>query len=149
MKKLIFVLTFIFAIVTVQAQFKTTTLHSGITYAEYGVDITLTNAVAQWWKVKAPQDWYTAQTVTVQLDSAGGNHTNVAVALYGRVSAQTSTWTAIGSAINWKGTTADTTIIYTNATENLYREFKILYTGTGTGVTTIDNQEFKQYFGLP
>lgn len=149
MKKLLFILAFIFAVVSAEAQFKTTTLHSGITYAEYSTDVTLTNAVVQYWKIVAPQNWYTAQTVIVQLDSLAGNHTNVAVALFGRVSDQTTVWTAIGSAINWKGTTADTVIIYTNATENLYREFKFQYTGTGTGTTTIDNQEFKQYFGLP
>ena len=130
------------------AQMATTNLRSGVTYADVSTDYTLTNAVAQYWLVNAGQNYYTAQTLVINLDSASGNHTNVAIQLQGRVT-DMDAWANIGSAINWKGTTADTTIVYTNATENLYRQFKILYTGTGTGTTTIDRQVFKQYFGNP
>ena len=73
-----------------------------------------------------------------------GNHTNVAVALYGAKFA-TSAYSAIGSAVNWKGTTGDTTIVISNATANRYRYYKIVVTGTGTGVTKIDSQELKLY----
>lgn len=154
MKKLILISLISLAFMVIScndatAQMSTSNLTPGNTYIEVGTDVTLTDAVAQYWLVNAPQNWYTAQTVTVALDSLAGNHTTVAVGLYGRVSDQTSTWTQIGSDITWYGTTADTTIILTNATENLYRQFKVLFTGTGTGTTTIDNREFKQYFGLP
>ena len=133
-----------------EAQIATTNLRTGVTYAEYTTDVTLTNAVVQYWQINAPQNQYTAQNFVVHLDSLAGNHTNVEVALYGRISDQTSTWTLIGSAIDWLGATGgDTTIIFTNATENAYRQYKIQYTGTGTGTTTIANQEFKQWFGIP
>jgi len=154
MKKLAFILgvtiiAFLFSYEGPQAnaQLITTNL-SGQTYADITTDYTLTNTTPAYWQVNAGQNYYTAQTLVINLDSASGNHTNVAIQLQGRVT-DMDAWTNIGSAINWVGTTADTTIVYTNATENLYRQFKILYTGTGTGTTTIDRQVFKQYFGTP
>lgn len=149
MKKILILLAFILTFTAVDAQLRTSNLRSGVTYVEVTNDYTLTNAVAQYWQINAGQNWYTAQTCVIHLDSLAGNHTNVAVQLQGRVTTNAATWVNIGSAVNWTGTTADTTIIYTNATENLYREFKLLFTGTGTGTTTIANMEFKQYFGLP
>lgn len=130
------------------AQLTTTNLRSGVTYAEVTTDYTLTNAVANYWLVNAGQNYYTAQELVIHMDSASGNHTTVTVQLQGRV-ADIDAWANIGSAVVWYGTTADTTIVYSNATENKYRQFKILYTGVGTGTTTIANQVFKQYFGLP
>lgn len=147
MKKLIFVLALTFTVVISNAQIKTLTLLPGETYTEYTTDVTLTNNVAQYFIVKSSAPWYTAQAYVVQLDSVSGNHTNMAVVLAGRVSDQTSTWTTI-STTNWTGS-SDTTMIVLNATENQYREFKITFTGTGTGVSRIDNFEFKQYYGLP
>lgn len=149
MKKLILILVLMFAFMATEAQLRTTNLRSGVTYANVSTDYTLTNAVANYWQINAGQNWYTAQTCIIALDSTGGDHTNVAVQLQGRASTTAATWVNIGSAVNWTGTTADTVIIYTNATENLYREFKLLFTGTGTGTTKIDNMEFKQYFGMP
>lgn len=150
MKKiaLIFAVILAFA-VNSQAQMLTTSLDKGVTYKEVTTDYTLSNTTPKYWQVNAQVDFMTAQDVIVHLDSAAGDHTNVAVALYGRKSAQTSTWTAIGSAINWKGTTSDTTIIMSNTTENGYRQYKILFTGTGTGTTTIANMELKLWYGTP
>ena len=119
------------------------------TYLPIATDYTLTNTTARIFTVVAPQHYMCASDFIVQLDSASGNHTNVAVALYGRKSAQTSTWTQIGSTVNWKGKTADTTIIMSSTTEVGYREYKWTFTGTGTGTTTIDNQELKLYRGIP
>jgi len=45
-------------------------------------------------------------------------------------------WTIIGSAVNWKGTTADTTILISNATANRYSLYKTVVTGTGAASTT-------------
>ena len=144
MKKLFFFFALMFAFMAIsEAQITTGYIIYPNTYWEYQTNVTLSNAVAQYFVVDAAMPEGNIQDVIVQLDSLSGNHTNVAVALYGRKSDQTSTWTAIGSAINWKGTTADTTIIYSNTTENNYRQFKILFTGTGTGTTRIDNFEFK------
>jgi hypothetical protein len=151
MKKLIFILSLIAVVMACnpsQAQIATLYMPKGDTYLEYVTDVTLTNTTAKYFQIVAPQNWYTAQSYVVHLDSLSGNHTNVACVLAGRVSDQTSTWTTIGT-INWAGTTADTTIIYLNATENQYREFKLTFTGTGTGTTTIANMEFKQWYGLP
>ena len=152
MKKL-FIISFLIAVALFacnpsSAQIATLNMPKGNTYIEYTTDVTLTNNVAQYFQINAPQDWYTAQSYIVHLDSLAGNMTSCAVVLAGRVSDQTSTWTTIGT-VTWGSTTADTTIIYLNATENQYRQFKLTFTGAGTGTTTIANMEFKQWFGLP
>ena len=149
MKKIIALVTlFIAFAISANAQMLTTSLSSGQSYVNITTDYTLTNTTAKYWQINAQPEWYNAQTVVVNLDSASGNHTNVAVALYGRFSDQLA-WTQIGSTQNWKGTKSDTTLTFTNATENLYRQFKVNFLGTGTGTTTIDRMEFKYYNGLP
>ena len=149
MKRLIFVLVLMFALAISNAQTTITTLYAnkGDTYIEYTTDVTLTTttAKASYWYF-LPEN-YTATNYIVQLDSTGGNHTNVAVALYGRISDQQATWTQIGSTINWTGVKAsvgaDTTILFANTTETAYRQFKLLFTGTGTGTTNIMYQAVK------
>ena len=118
------------------------------TAIDYKTNNVLSSTTAKWFQFNFEPDYYNAQTFVINLDSTSGNHTNVAVAVYGRVCDEQD-WTAIGSTINWKGTTKDTTILFTNATEVAYRQFKILYTGTGTGTTTIDRQFVKIWYGLP
>lgn len=136
--------------VVMEAQVATTNLRTGVTYANYTTDWVLTNAVVQYWLIKAPQNSYTAQNFIVSMDSLTGDHTAVAVGLHGRISNQTSTWTQIGSDVTWDGPeSSDTTIIFTNATENAFREYKIVFTGTGTGTTTVTQMEFKQWYGIP
>jgi hypothetical protein len=150
MKKFLFILiAFVTLAATSQAQMLSTTMTPNQTWVNVATNYTLTDAVAQYWFISAPKDYYTAQAVVVELDSLTGNHTNVAVQLQGRYSSSSATWNNIGSAVNWKGTTADTTIVILNATENGYREFKLLFTGTGTGTTRIDNMQFKMWYGLP
>ena len=149
MKKAIIFLFLLVGLVFVsQAQMRTDYMAKGSNAINVTTNYTLTDAVAKYWEVIYKPDWYNAQTLVVNLDSASGNHTNVAVALYGRASDQLA-WTAIGSAQNWKGTSSDTTLTFTNATEVLYRQVKLLFTGTGTGTTTIDRMEFIFYNGLP
>lgn len=125
---------------------------TGGTYAEYTTDVTLTDATAKWFQFNFEPTQYNAQNFVVQLDSLTGNHTNVSVALYGRISDQQG-WTAIGSAINWTGVHrsvgADTTILFTASTETAYRQFKLLFTGTGTGTTNIMYQAVKIWNGTP
>ena len=130
------------------------TLNPDNTYYEITTDYTLTNTTARNFTVTWPQHTMCAQDFIVNLDSASGNHTNVAVALYGRKSDQTATWTQIGSTVNWNGNLnggagVDTTIIISNTTENGYREYKWTFTGTGTGTSTISNMELKLYRGIP
>lgn len=109
------------------------------------VDYTITNTTVLTFIYDARgMDWTNTQDFLFQLDSVSGNHTNVAVALYGAKFA-TGAYSAIGSAVNWKGTTADTTIIISNATATRWNYFKITMTGTGTGVSKLDAQEVKLY----
>ena len=144
MKKLIFVLALLVSFTFVNAQNATYTGADNQTYLNVSTDHTLTNTTAKWFEFVMPNDWPCAQVLVVNIDSTGGNHTNVAMAVYGRNSSLES-WTAIGSAINWKGTTSDTTITFANTTENRYRRYKVLFTGTGTGTSKVDNMELKLY----
>lgn len=148
MKKIMIFLALMFAVAISNAQIATITIPRGNTYTEYTTDVTLTNTAAKYFQFNISTDYYAAPTYIVHLDSASGNHTNVACVLAGRVSDQTSTWTTIGT-VNWAGTTADTTIIYSSSTEVPYRQYKLTFTGTGTGTTTIANTEFKFYYGTP
>lgn len=94
----------------------------------------------------APQNFPTTQDFVINLDSLTGNHTNVAVALYGQKSQYKGDWTQIGSTVNWKGTTSDTTILISNATANRYSLYKTEITGTGAASTTkIDIMGLKLY----
>jgi len=79
-------------------------------------DYLLTNATARNFIFTAPQPKPCTQDYVIKLDSISGNHTNVAVALYGQKSILKGDWEQIGTTVNWKGTTADTVIVISNAT---------------------------------
>ncbi|NIA28718.1 MAG: hypothetical protein GWP06_02245 [Actinobacteria bacterium] len=140
MKKFILFLIAIMAVGFVNAQ--TAYIDKPATYVSYTNDITVTNSTAATMYFTGKQDFPATQDYLCVLDSTSGNHTNVAVALYGQKFAS-SAWAQIGSTINWVGTTSDTTIVLSNATANRYRKYKVIFTGTGTGVTTVDSQELK------
>lgn len=108
-------------------------------------DYVLTNTTVRNFVWTAPQPKPTTQDIVIDLDSLAGNHTNVAVAVYGQKSNIKGDWTQIGSTVNWKGTTSDTTIIISTATANRYSWYKTTLTGTGTGTTTVANQVLKLY----
>lgn len=144
MKKLVFLLSLI-AVFAMNFQAQTTNLAMGEgTYMSVLTDYNLTNTTVRNMIFFAPQDFAATQDYLIQLDSVSGNHTNVAVALYGSKFA-TTTYSQIGSTVNWKGITADTTIVISNATANRYRYYKVVITGTGTGVSKVDAQELKLY----
>lgn len=145
MKKLVLFLSLVFALfVSVQAQTVNLAVPSGSTYANWLTDYNVTNTTARNFVIYGAQDFAATQDYLIQLDSVSGNHTNVAVALYG-AKFETTAYSQIGSTVNWKGTTADTTIVISNASANRYRYYKVVVTGTGTGVTKVDSQEFKVY----
>lgn len=144
MKKFIFIAIFGLITMFAQAQMATITVPTGLTYISQTTDYTLTNTTASYLLIKAPQHFIATQDVLVQLTDGATPHTNVAVSLWGR-KFDTGAWVAIGSAVNWKTTTTDTTIIISNATANRYRDYKINYVGTGTGTTTIGLQQFKLF----
>lgn len=144
MKKLIFIALFgLFAFIS-NAQQVTGTIAPGVTFLSDGTDYTLTNTTVAYTLYNAAQHYPATQDFLCNLDSLAGDHTNVAVAVYGR-KFDTAAWAQIGSTINWTGSTSDTTIVFSNATANRYRSYKVEYTGTGTGTTTIDLQQFKLF----
>ena len=143
MKKLLLLSLFAFVALAVNAQTYTYAMGAK-TYASSGVDRVITNTTVVNLVWFAPNDNPTTQDFLVQLDSTSGNHTNVAVQLMGAKFA-TGAYSNIGSAVNWTGSTGDTTIVISNATANRYRYYKIVVTGTGTGTTTIDSHELKLY----
>lgn len=149
MKKIILMFVMLISMIAVSAQVASTTIlypntFGGIVSPTATSDIyKVSNTVAGYLLFKAPMNNGSKQDFVVKLDSVSGNHTNVAVAIYGQKSALKGDWTQIGSTINWKGTTKDTTIIVSNATFNYYQNFKYQFTGTGTGVTKLTNSYLK------
>ncbi len=101
---------------------------------------TLTNTTVVWFQWNAERDMRATQDYEVNLDSVSGNHTNIAIKLFGRKFSGDS-WTQIGSTVN--STTGTATETISNTVANRYRQYKVEFTGTGTGVTTIDFQKFK------
>src|SRR5512147_1208086 len=144
MKKLLFLFALLFSVIITQAQTVNLAMPSGSTYMSVVTDYNLTNTTVRNFIYLAPQDFAATQDYLIELDSVSGNHTNVAVALYG-AKFSTTAYSQIGSTVNWKGTTADTTIVISNASANRYRYYKVTVTGTGTGVTKVDAQELKLY----
>lgn len=143
MKKFLVLIVTLFVAVTLSAQLATIAIPKGETYKSLPTAYTITGTTAGYFQINAGQVYPTTQDYIVQLDSVSGNHTNVAVVLQGRKFTNAA-WTTIATA-NWKGTTKDTTIVISNNTANRYIQYKVLYTGTGTGVTRIKNQEIKLY----
>lgn len=144
MKKLLFLITILAVFFTAQAQTVNFAMPDGASYMSVTTDYNATNTTVRNFIFLAPQEFAATQDYLIQLDSVSGNHTNVAVALYGAKFATTA-YSQIGSTINWKGVSADTTIVISNASANRYRYYKAVVTGTGTGVTKVDSQELKLY----
>lgn len=152
MKKLIFLLliaTFSVVVYSVsRVSFPPMTV--GATYQEVLTDYTLTNTISRSFLFAAPQAYPCTQDFVINLDSLTGNHTNVAVSVWGQKSALKNDSTQIGSTVNWKGligANPDTTIVISNATANRYRNYIVHFLGTGTGTTRIDVQALKLYLG--
>ena len=149
MKKLILFIIAVFTVVFVEAQVATAKILIPNTYAT----ITSPTATASIYKItsttagyvlfQAPMNNGSKQDYVIKLDSVSGNHTNVAVEIYGQKSALKGDWTKIGSTVNWKGTTKDTVMVISNATFNYYQNFKYQFTGTGTGVTKLTSSGLK------
>lgn len=144
MKKILFFLMLMVSFIAINAQTVNLTMPADATYYGVTTDYNLTSTTVRNFVYLAPQDFAATQDYLIQLDSVSGNHTNVAVALYGAKFATTA-YSQIGSTVNWKGVSADTTIVISNASANRYRYYKVVVTGTGTGVTKIDSQELKLY----
>lgn len=154
MKKLISFIALMLVIVTIsEAQVATLVGKNQQTYFEYTPDFVVSSNTAAYINFYPALDTYTAQSLTVALDTTGltANHTTLAVQLQGRLSDQFSTWTNIGSAISWKVTTADTVINVLNATENAYKQFRVSFTGDSgaTKGSTVENVELQLFMADP
>lgn len=145
MKKLLFLLVALFAFVAIQAQTVTTNIPTGNTYATLTTDYTLSAATVRYFVFNAPQHYKATQDYIVNMDTiVGTNHTTVSVQLQGQKSPLKADWTNIGSAVVWAVTGADTTIVISNTTATRYRNYRVSFTGVGTGaVSKIDAQELK------
>lgn len=145
MKKVILFLSLIFVALIMSAQTVTySQMALGDTRFTTSPGLTLTNATVRTFILDGSKQCPTTQDFYIKLDSLAGNHTNVAVALYGAKFADTA-YSQIGSTVNWKGTTADTVIVISNATANRYNFYKWTLTGTGTGTTSVTKQQLKLY----
>ena len=150
MKKLILFLIALSFSVIGMAQLATVTVANGGTFGSGAYTTTntatrITNTTAGYILFKAANPFPSTQDFAIKLDSVSGNHTNVAAQVYGQKSELKGDWTTIGSAVNWKGTTKDTVIVISNASANRYRNYKIILTGTGAGVTRVLNAEVKLF----
>jgi hypothetical protein len=146
MKKLVLLLIACIGFTFMQAQTVTVpTMTPGYTYLEVSTPYTLTNTVGRTFKWSMAEPWPATQDFIVHLDSLSGNHTNVLVTLWGQKSALKGDSTSIGT-LNWKGSTADTTGIISNTTENRYLKYYTTFKGTGTGTTRINFQAIKLYW---
>ena len=151
MKKVLFLIVMLFSFISMEAQTKVqeatilipNTFGSIVSPTAIASIYKITNTVAGYVLFKAPMNNGSKQDFVIELDSVSGNHTNVAVAIYGQKSALKGDWTQIGSTVNWKGTTADTVIVVSNATFVYYQNFKYVFTGTGTGVTKLTQNYIK------
>lgn len=140
MKKLILILAIAVVAIAARGQTATIELSEDISFYTVNTDYTLTNTTETWFKFDIAKDYPVTQDFQVNLDSLSGNHTNIAIALYGR-KFDGDAWTQIGSTVNSTDGTATETI--SNTSPNRYREYKVSLTGTGTGTTTIDWMKFK------
>jgi len=147
MKKFIFILSLIFVALIGNAQTVTfnplpLTDSKFVTASPY----VITDATVRTFYLETSKQTPTTQDFYMKLDSLTGNHTYIAVALYGAKFSDTA-YSQIGSTITWKGTTTshDTTIVISNATSNRYNFFKWTVTGTGTGTSRVVKQSLKLY----
>jgi len=140
MKKL-FISALLFMIMGIAiAQTATFNMSSRATTRTVNTNYTLTNTTVMWFQWNASKAVPTTQDFQVNLDSLAGNHTNIAIKLYGRKFSSDS-WTQISSTVN--STTGTATETISNTVMNRFRQYKSEFTGTGTGTTIIDFQILK------
>ena len=141
MKRAIFILALLVIVaITVRGQTATIPISLAETFKEEARDFTITNTTAVWFQWEAAKNMRATQNFEVNLDSLAGNHTNIAIKLYGKVFEDDS-WAQIGSTVN--STTGTATETVSNTAINGYRFYKSEFTGTGAGTTTIDWQKLK------
>lgn len=150
MKKLIFLFAMLMTVFVASAQKVTLPgLSDGQTYYYTPTDYTLTGTTGLYFTINTATPKPATQDFTIKLDSVSGNHTNVAVSLYGVKSLIKNDSTQIGSTVNWVGIrggglSKDTVITISNATANRFKYYKWKVVGTGsTGVSKVSDTELK------
>jgi hypothetical protein len=143
MRKIYLILTLAIVAIAVKATVVTFPMKTANSIT-INTDYTLTNTIADTFVFNAPRTYPATQAYEINIDSTSGDHTNVAVSLYGKIY-DTDSWTQIGSTVNWKqyNPDHDTTILIHNTTANTYNYYMVKVLGTGTGVSTIDIQKMK------
>lgn len=141
MKKVLIIMLFMAALFAVRAQTATYQVAPNATVLNVTTDYTLTDATLQYFIFKAEKNNPVAIDYQVLLTKGTGSQTECAVVLYGRKFSSDS-WTTIDSDLAGTITTTATVTLSFPGTLQ-YREFKVAFTGTGTGTTTISNQQFK------
>lgn len=111
------------------------------TYLEYNTDVSVGSGATKWFLVIGDQDQPQTQDFVIHLDSISGGTHATTVKLFGTKLG--TTYTQIGSTVTWIASTADTTILFSNATANRYRNYKVEVVNASGDVTTIDYLKFK------
>jgi hypothetical protein len=146
MKKLILSLIVLIALVgTTNAQDKTLQIKTGnsitgrVTFDD--ADTIAAGKTSYILLVEAPQQHPCTQDLMISLDSISTPTASLQLA----GSKFGSTYTSIGSAVPYSGSTADTTFIISNATENRYRYYRLTVTRSA-GKAAITDFKFKLYY---
>ncbi len=147
MKKLIlFLFLAIGFVVNAQTVFQPMSANSTAQFIS--TQYTLTNTTALNFVYTAPQQKPCTQDFIVKLDSISGDHTSIAITLFGAkvVGGLQGGWVQIATA-NVATTTSEHTItsILSNATANRYSKYLFQVVGTGTGTTRVTSQGLKLY----
>jgi hypothetical protein len=144
MKRVILLCVFLIGMIGFTfAQTATVTIPTSDTYVAYNTDATVAASTTVWFKVIGNQHVPCTQDLIIHLDSISGGTHATTVKLYGTKFG--TTYAQIGSTITWVASTADTTIILSNATATRYRDYKIEVVNAAGDVTKIDYWKFKLY----
>lgn len=146
MKKLIFILILLVGAFTApDAQNKTGRIDTGKSFTDNfrftAADTIAAGRTSYTIIVEAPQHYPATQDLEIKLDSIS----TPAASLQLTGSKFGTAYVNVGSAIVWNGTSADTTIVISNATANRYRYYKLTVTRTA-GKALITGYKFKLFY---
>lgn len=146
MKKLIILLILLVgAFTATDAQNKTGRIDTGKSFTDNfrftNADTIAAGRTSYTIVVEAPQHYPTTQDLEIKLDSIAtpGASLQLTGSKFG------TTYANIGSPVVWAGTSADTTIVISNATANRYRYYKLTVSRTA-GSALITSYKFKLYY---
>ena len=143
MRKVFLMVLFVIGMITTTfAQDATVNVPIEKTYESYMTDISVGSGATKWVLINTDQHYPTTQDLIIHLDSVSGGAHTTTVKLFG-TKFTTEGWTQIGSTVTWKATTADTTIVVSNATAARWRAYKVEVVNASGDVTTIDYLKFK------